>query len=189
MILLLPIGAVALAPESQGALDWLTHAQQFGIAVPFWLSGLRQSAQSCPTGGGRVWRSHKVRTRFWGRSALDLCWTDSIAWSGDPQGFRIVLGDVGRPRDATEPGYLDVAAHTIGARTLFGAFGEEFIVRMASAVRATVNGTVLVSLLEGGIVGIGYAVAGVPQPLMFATFTVILAFIPFGAWLPSVSPA
>lgn len=40
VILPLSIGAVALAQESQGALDWLKHAQQFGIAVPSWLSGL-----------------------------------------------------------------------------------------------------------------------------------------------------
>ena len=54
---------------------------------------------------------------------------------------------------------------------------------MIEAVRATVNGTILVSFIEGALIGLGYAVAGVPQALLFATFTIVLALIPFGAWL------
>ncbi|NIJ09304.1 putative PurR-regulated permease PerM [Sphingomonas vulcanisoli] len=68
------------------------------------------------------------------------------------------------------------------AERMFGAFGRNLLERMIEAMRATVNGTVLVSVVEGGLIGIGYAVAGVPQPLLFATFTIILALVPFGAW-------
>ena len=69
------------------------------------------------------------------------------------------------------------------SRRMFGTFGEHFLERMIGAVRATVNGTVLVSFVEGALIGLGYAVAGVPQPLLFATFTIVLALVPFGAWL------
>jgi predicted PurR-regulated permease PerM len=46
-----------------------------------------------------------------------------------------------------------------------------------------VNGTVLVSVGEGAIIGVGYAVTGVPQPLLFAVFTMVFALVPFGAWI------
>jgi predicted PurR-regulated permease PerM len=42
---------------------------------------------------------------------------------------------------------------------------------------------VLVSVGEGAIIGVGYAVTSVPQPLLFATFTMVFALVPFGAWL------
>uniref|UniRef100_UPI0035CAE03E AI-2E family transporter n=1 Tax=uncultured Sphingomonas sp. TaxID=158754 RepID=UPI0035CAE03E len=184
VILPLSIGAVALAQESQGALDWLKHAQQFGIAVPSWLSGL-------PLVGAKLsdwWRAHLASPQ--GANAL----LGTIS-AGSVLGLtRSVGGEIAKDSALflvtlvvlatllNRGTWLEGHARS-AARTMFGAFGEEFLVRMAGAVRATVNGTVLVSLLEGGIVGVAYAVAGVPQPLLFATFTVILAFIPFGAWL------
>jgi predicted PurR-regulated permease PerM len=54
---------------------------------------------------------------------------------------------------------------------------------MIAAVRGTVTGTVLVSFGEGAVIGAGYVVAGVPQPLLFTRFTMLLALVPFGAWL------
>ena len=68
------------------------------------------------------------------------------------------------------------------ARRLLGAFGGHFVERLTVAVRGTVNGTVLVSVAEGALIGVGYLVAGVPQPVLFGTITVALAMIPFGAW-------
>jgi predicted PurR-regulated permease PerM len=35
-------------------------------------------------------------------------------------------------------------------------------------------------LAQGGVAGIGFAIAGVPSPMLLATFTFILGFIPFG---------
>jgi len=49
------------------------------------------------------------------------------------------------------------------------------------AVRATVNGLVLVGLAEGVLLGIGYQFAGVPSAMLWAAVTGILAIIPFGA--------
>jgi len=71
---------------------------------------------------------------------------------------------------------------TVAAANTFGPFGAEFLERMIEAVRGTVSGTILVSFSEGAIIGVGYVVAGVPQPLLFTTFTMLLALVPFGAW-------
>ena len=44
------------------------------------------------------------------------------------------------------------------------------------------NGTVLVAIGEGTLIGIGYWVAGVPRPVLFTVATIAFALLPFGAW-------
>jgi len=61
--------------------------------------------------------------------------------------------------------------------------GERVAENLARVIRGTVNGTVLVALGEGTLIGIGYFEAGVPQPLLFAALTVAFALLPFGAWV------
>ncbi|MFS2007559.1 AI-2E family transporter [Duganella sp. CT11-25] len=72
-------------------------------------------------------------------------------------------------------------------------FGEQRWARYAekipTAIRATVNGLVLVGLAEGVLIGIGYALAGLPSPALWAAATGILAIIPFGAPLAFLSAA
>src|SRR5471030_304977 len=53
--------------------------------------------------------------------------------------------------------------------------------KIPTAIRATVNGLVLVGLAEGVLIGLGYWLAGVPSPVLWAAATGILAIIPFGA--------
>ena len=53
---------------------------------------------------------------------------------------------------------------------------------MVGAVRGTVNGTVLVAVAEGLLIGIAYVVAGVPSPVLFTMLTIAFAMVPFGAW-------
>src|SRR5262249_34796154 len=50
-----------------------------------------------------------------------------------------------------------------------------------NAVRATVNGLVLVGLAEGVALGFAYVAAGLPHPVLFAAATGVLAAVPFGA--------
>jgi len=69
-----------------------------------------------------------------------------------------------------------IGAHLIGAGrwTLYS-------LKVPVAVRATVNGLVLVGLAEGVLLGIGYQIAGVPSAVLWAAATGVLAIIPFGA--------
>ena len=183
VILPLSLAAVSLAQESDTALAWLNHAQQSGIQMPSWLPGL-------PLVGSRVavyWQQHIGDAR----AAHSLLGTISaasvIGW------LRSIGGEVARESALflvtllalvsllARGEQIALKARLIGVG-MFGTFGGEFVERITGAVRATVNGTILVSVLEGSIIGVGYAVAGVPQPLLFATFTIILALVPFGAW-------
>jgi predicted PurR-regulated permease PerM len=184
VIVPLSLAAVTLAQESQNAIDWLTHAQRFGIATPTWLPGL-------PLVGGRLakyWQEHVGNPQAANALVGTLSATSVLGWT------RSIGGEVAREAGlflVTLMALVTLLSRgaTIGrqARTvtlrMFGAFGGEFLSRMTDAVRATVNGTILVSVTEGALIGVGYWIAGVPQPLLFATFTIALALVPFGAWL------
>jgi predicted PurR-regulated permease PerM len=50
-----------------------------------------------------------------------------------------------------------------------------------NAVRATVNGLVLVGFAEGVVLGLAYVAAGLPHPVLFTFATAVLATVPFGA--------
>jgi predicted PurR-regulated permease PerM len=179
----LSLAAVSLAQESQGALEWFQHIQQTGLPAPAWVPGV-------PLAGDKIagwWQQHLADPK--GASALlgsisagsILGWMRSIGAevARDTSQFAITL--VIMATMLARGVHIDGRARIVAGR-MFGTFGEDFLGRMIGAVRGTVNGTVLVSVLEGSIIGVGYWVAGVPQPLLFATFTIVLALIPFGAW-------
>ncbi|WP_186728805.1 AI-2E family transporter [Sphingomonas panacisoli] len=179
----LSLAAVSLAQESQGALEWFQHVQQIGLPMPAWLPAI-------PLAGDKIagwWQQHLADPK--GAIALlgtvsagsILGWMRSIGGevARDTSQFAITLVITGTM--LASGGNINGKARLVAQR-MFGTFGEHFLERMIGAVRGTVNGTVLVSVLEGTIIGVGYWVAGVPQPLLFATFTILLALIPFGAW-------
>jgi len=66
---------------------------------------------------------------------------------------------------------------------LFGPRGERVARQMVASVHGTVDGLVLVGLVEGVILGIVYYFAGVPHPVLLGAFTAVAAMIPFGAAL------
>ncbi|MRW94259.1 AI-2E family transporter [Duganella sp. FT80W] len=61
--------------------------------------------------------------------------------------------------------------------------------KIPTAIRATVNGLVLVGLAEGVLIGIAYWLAGLSSPALWAAATGILAIIPFGAPLAFLAAA
>jgi predicted PurR-regulated permease PerM len=67
------------------------------------------------------------------------------------------------------------------SRRLFGPTVEGLLVRAAEAIRATVDGIVLVAVAEGVIMAAVYALAHVPHPILFGAATGIFAMVPFAA--------
>ena len=53
---------------------------------------------------------------------------------------------------------------------------------MTDTIRGTVNGTVLIAVVEGSLIGIGYLVTGVPHALLLTFLTMAFAMVPLGAW-------
>src|SRR5262249_46607273 len=64
---------------------------------------------------------------------------------------------------------------------LFGRIGRRLGASMITTVRETVNGHLFVALGEGFVLGIAYAIFGLPHPLLLGALTGILATVPFGA--------
>lgn len=184
VILPLSLIATSIVAESQVAIAWLQHAQQSGAPEPSWLSGL-------PLIGGHLsewWQAHASNAAAAKKMFGSISAGSALSWAS------VIAGEV-----ATESGVFlitlimlagflargeDIARQTQRImKTGFGPFGEDFLSKMTQAVRHTVFGTLLVSILEGALIGVGYFVAGVPQPLMFTVATILLALVPFGAWL------
>ncbi len=64
---------------------------------------------------------------------------------------------------------------------LFGPTVESLLKRAVDAIRATVDGIVLVAIAEGVIMCAVYAVARAPHPILFGALTGIFAMVPFAA--------
>jgi predicted PurR-regulated permease PerM len=62
--------------------------------------------------------------------------------------------------------------------------------RFVSVTRATIRGSLLIGLIQGGVAGVAFWVAGVPGPAFWGTVMVVLSIIPaIGAsliWVPAV---
>jgi len=67
---------------------------------------------------------------------------------------------------------------------------EELADRLASVTRAVVRGTVLTAIIQGLLLGIGFAVVGLPAPVVFGVLAAVLSVVPFGGtalvWAPAV---
>ncbi|SAL13977.1 membrane protein [Caballeronia arvi] len=68
-----------------------------------------------------------------------------------------------------------------GSRRAFGADGAAIVRRMAESVRSTVVGLVVVGLGEGALLGIAYAITGVPHATLLGMLTAVAAMLPFCA--------
>jgi predicted PurR-regulated permease PerM len=67
------------------------------------------------------------------------------------------------------------------ASRVFGPPVDTLLTRMVAAIRATVDGVVLVAVAEGAIMAVVYAAAGAPHPILFGAVTGVFAMIPFAA--------
>jgi predicted PurR-regulated permease PerM len=67
------------------------------------------------------------------------------------------------------------------SQRLFGHAVDRLLNRAVLAIRATVDGIVLVAVAEGALMGAVYALAGVPHPVLLGTVTGVFAMVPFAA--------
>lgn len=67
---------------------------------------------------------------------------------------------------------------------------EALAERLSSVTRAVVRGTVLTSIIQGLLLGIGFALVGMPAPVVFGVLAAVLSVVPFGGtalvWVPAL---
>jgi len=68
---------------------------------------------------------------------------------------------------------------------------QMLLTRIEAVTRAVVLGTVLTAMVQGALVGVGFALAGLPAPVVFGVAGAILSVVPFGGtalvWVPRCS--
>ncbi|MBM4218063.1 MAG: AI-2E family transporter [Gammaproteobacteria bacterium] len=68
---------------------------------------------------------------------------------------------------------------------------EALAERLSSVTWAVVRGTVLTSIVQGILLGVGFALAGMPGPVVFGVVAAVLSVVPFGGtalvWVPALA--
>ena len=169
-----------MARESASVVQWAQGID--GVTPPAWLSGL-------PVIGTRLsswWRNYMAgssNTADWFARpdlAAIVGWArtlgSEVAWRLTTLALALLmLFFIYRDGDK----FIEQVA-TISDR-LFGPAGRRLGASMVTTVRETVNGQLFVGLGEGLVLGIAYAICGLPHPVLLGALTVVLAVIPFGA--------
>jgi predicted PurR-regulated permease PerM len=67
---------------------------------------------------------------------------------------------------------------------------ERLFTQLSAVTRAIVFGTTVTALLQGLLLGIGFAIAGLPSPVVFGVLAALLSLLPVGGsafvWIPAV---
>jgi predicted PurR-regulated permease PerM len=182
LLLVLPVlffGA-GIAREAAAIGDIIDQARRGQLQPPDWLGNLPVLGHYA----SELWRAHLTTPQ--GASSLP-----------DQPGTAVEVGrDVGRfvVRRVVIFGFTLLTLFFLykdGARIardleilgvrIFGASAETYGAFSIRALQGTVNGLILVGLAEGALLGVGYALSGVPHPITFAIATAVLGIVPFGA--------
>jgi len=192
LVLLIPLGfaTIEVGRAGHAAAEWLRHAQEGGIPEPGWL----EQTPLIGSRAGQWWQEHLAQPQQAGDLLGNLNitvltdWTKSFGTallSGAFVFFITMIGLFFLFRDGAWLGGR-LLEH---ADRVFGEPGERLAERMVVATRGTFNGTVLVAIGEGVLIGIGYFIAGVPGTVLFTVLTIALAMLPFGAWFAFTAAA
>jgi predicted PurR-regulated permease PerM len=186
LILVTPMSLAIYQAAQQGDLlvDWLKKARESGVEVPEWIARLPVAAESLQS----WWRANLSDPK------AATAWLQSMNADNASDLFRtfggqllhrlfmlffslVTLFILLRNGRSVANRFLETCDRLIGEA------GEGLVEKMIDATRGTVNGTVLVAVGEGLLIGVGYLVAGVPNAVMFTILTTAFAMLPFGAWL------
>lgn len=177
----LAVAAIQLGREGQVVYHMVEEARRGGIPVPEWLGRLPYGPQAA-----EWWRANLADPAGYSAFAGRLNHASLYGYTRELGGQLIHRSVVfGFTLVALFFLYRDgdaIARQMLAAgHRAFGAHGERIARQIVASVHGTVDGLVLVGLGEGVLIGIAYAVAGVPHPTLFGAATAVAAMIPFGA--------
>lgn len=186
LILFTPMALAAYQIAQQGdvIVGWLKQAKESGIDVPDWVVRLPIAAESVQ----QWWRANLSDPK------AASAWLQTINADNATDVFRNFGGQLLHRLFMLLFSLLTLFVLLRNGRSvatrfletcdrLFGEAGEGLFEKMVDATRGTVNGTVLVAVGEGLLIGVGYLIAGVPNAVFFTILTTAFAMLPFGAWL------
>jgi predicted PurR-regulated permease PerM len=168
--------------DAHGLISWMEQAHQNGIPVPQFIGRLPVGSQQVTdwwqTNLSQPGHASKLLARVDRGSAMEF---------GQHFGLQLLRRLTIFLFTLLTLFFLFRDGHTLSGqltragRRAFGPSGERVAAQVVASVHGTVNGLVLVGLGEGVLLGIAYAVLGVPHPTIFGAVTAVAAIIPFGA--------
>jgi predicted PurR-regulated permease PerM len=185
LVLVVPIILTVhqITQGSDAFVHWVTQLRQEGIPVPGWVAQLPIAGEYLD----RWWQANLSNPRAvveWLRGVnmeSVTTWTSALGGELLHRLFLFLITLTALYLVFREGEWLaDRVLDTVDR--LLGDPGERLASKVADAIRGTVNGIVAVAVADGAIIGIGYVLAGVPHPLLFAVLTIAFAMLPFGAW-------
>ncbi len=186
LLFLLPLTLVGLqfAREAHDLIHWIDTLRKTGIPAPAWLNRLPIGAEPAK----EWWSSYLGNPAGAVELLHQLGRTNVLATTrlfGAQLVHRIVLFAITLLSlfFLLRDGEALATQMERASQRAFGPAGERIAQQMVAAVHGTVAGLVLVGLGEGLVLGIVYALAGVPHPTSFGVLTALAAMIPFGAAL------
>jgi predicted PurR-regulated permease PerM len=184
VLFVLPFVAVATEAgrEAGDVLHWFQEVLRTGIPMPDWVNqlpaGARQIAKWWTDNLAMPLRSSPAVQKLHGANlvAMTRHFGGRVAHALIIFGFMLVALF-----------FIFQAGSRLGeqlfaaSRRAFGGEGAMVARRMADSVRSTVVGLVVVGLGEGALLGVAYAIAGVPHATLLGMLTAIAAMLPFCA--------
>lgn len=183
-------GLVRLGQEVQSLARLLQHAHQDGLPPPDWLGRL-PAIGNAATAAWKEWLGTSESVRD---SLRHLLSSDVPSYT---RKFATQLLHRYAAVFFTLVVLFFVFQHgaSVGQRVLdlcdraFGDNGGRYARHAARAVRATVNGIVLVALGQGIALGFGYAAVGFEHAALLGVLTGLIALVPFAAKIMSAGAA
>ena len=185
VVLFLPVGLAAhrASQDIQAVSLSVSHYRQHGIPMPEWLP----NTPVIGTAVAQWWKNNlsdsRVITEWIGSPDVknDAAMTRTLGVEFLYRFFHfmvVLIALFGFLRNGAwiANRILDTADR------LLGDPGERLASRMVDTIRGTVNGTILIAVVEGALIGVAYFAAGVPHALLFTLLTMAFAMVPFGAW-------
>jgi predicted PurR-regulated permease PerM len=184
LLFIVPLGLVGLqlARETATVNNWLQDAQENGIAEPDLL-------QHLPFGQAQVdsWWQQNLGNPGSAKELVQRTTRGHVAGVSRVIGEQVIRRLTSFVFTLLTLFFLFKDGHRLTAQMrhvatrAFGSGGERIGQQIIASVHGTVNGLVLVGLGEGVLLGVVYAIAGVPDATVLAVLTAIAATIPFGA--------
>ena len=184
VVLLVPLMLALhqIAQASDAFMRWVSHLQKGGVPVPSWaaqlplagdlLAGWWEENLSNPQAAAQWLRGINMESL--------TAWTSTLGGELLRRLFLFLVTLIALFFMYRDGGWLAARGLETADRFL-GDPGERLAGKMADAVRGTVNGTVVIAVAEGIIIGIGYYIAGAPDPLLLTLLTIAFAMLPLGA--------
>jgi len=188
------LGVTQAARQAPEMANFVATANNDGIPVPAFLQSLPmvggaisdwwQATLSQPHGLAHLLADHELGGFHSARDMLKVAGAGFLHRAMDFALAILCLFFFYKDGEALTRQITAIGSHCFGQQRW-----ERYAHKVPTAIRATVNGLVLVGLAEGVLIGIGYALAGLSSAALWGAVTGILAIIPFGAPLAFVSAA